>query len=486
MAGVLPVLVAAAALAPAARASVTITADPPLQPGFSTQVYDYVSRCEEGKPIHFSVSASDGDAVGVAGRPERSGSYGVDVERAPDASLAIRVRSKGVTSTHHVRCLPADFPGYTVTRNGTPQAQWYMVTPIGPRRWGYGVIVDRNGTPVWWHRSGFSGPWNLQLLPNGHLAWTRGLGDPFGLRKRNLYEERRLDDTYVRKIRAHGGPTDTHELKPLANGNYLVLAYRKRMHVNLKPYGGSRDATVYDCEIQELTPDNRLVWRWKTKDHISPAETGHRWFEDQVRRQPYRHYYDLVHANSLEPDGDGLIMSARHLDAIYRIDRRTGEIDWKLGGVHTDKSLEVIGGTKGVLPLGGQHDARLLPDGTLTAFDNGSKLNRPPRAVRFRIDREARTATFVERVGTPLVDSSICCGSARRLPGGNWVMNWGGNSVFSEETPLGGVVLAVEYEGLHAGYRAFPVLPGRLSAAALRRGMDRAYARRRAAASTDG
>ena len=52
--------------------------------------------------------------------------------------------------------------------------------------------------------------------------------------------------------------------------------------------------------------------------------------------------------------------------------------------------------------LGAQHDARLLPDGTLTVFDNRTNLGtQAPRAVRFRINRAGGTATLLQSITDP-------------------------------------------------------------------------------------
>jgi hypothetical protein len=45
----------------------------------------------------------------------------------------------------------------------------------------------------------------------------------------------------------------------------------------------------------------------------------------------------------VEPDSDGLILSLRHTDAIYRISRSDGNVVWKLGGTTTAESLTVSG-----------------------------------------------------------------------------------------------------------------------------------------------
>jgi hypothetical protein len=182
-----------------------------------------------------------------------------------------------------------------------------------------------------------------------------------------------------------------------------------------------------------------------------------------------RSVYDLVHLNSLQSDGDGVIVSARHLDAVLRIRRSDGGVDWKLGGTHTDRSLAFAG------DLGGQHMARRLADGTLTLHDNGTRRGRPPRALRLAL--EGRTARIVERVTDPRVSSSFCCGSATRLAGGHWLMSWGGSPLITELAADGSPVLTLRLGVGAFSYRAYPVSSSLLTREALHAGMD-AMARR--------
>ena len=122
-----------------------------------------------------------------------------------------------------------------------------------------------------------------------------------------------------------------------------------------------------------------------------------------IVNQPVGTEYDTYHINSIEPDGDGYVMSFRHLDAVYRVNKSDGSIDWKLGGVAQPASLNVVGDS---FPAGdqfrGQHDARILSDGSLTVHDNGFIPGnlRAPRAVRFALDLNARTATLAEQKKT--------------------------------------------------------------------------------------
>ena len=108
----------------------------------------------------------------------------------------------------------------------------------------------------------------------------------------------------------------------------------------------------------------------------------------------------------------------------------------------------------------------------MTLHDNRTLSALGPRAVRYRIDEAARTARFVEQVTDPEVKSSICCGGARRLPGGNWVASWGFNPVVEELSPTGKVLFKLGFGDNLFSYRAVPVRARELSLRALRAGMD--------------
>ena len=171
--------------------------------------------------------------------------------------------------------------------------------------------------------------------------------------------------------------------------------------------------------IEEIAPDGSLVWHWSAMDHIPASETdrfGGRKILSQIHGRPIPH--ELRRA-----DGNGFVVSFRHLDAVIRIDKASGNIVWKLGGTHLPQSLTFIGDTYG--NFGGQHDARMLSDGTLTVHDNSTMRGRAPRAARYRINTAAKTATLVEQVIDSAVSASECCGSVRKIPGGDWGISWG-------------------------------------------------------------
>ena len=86
--------------------------------------------------------------------------------------------------------------------------------------------------------------------------------------------------------------------------------------------------------IEELTPAGDVVWSWDTADHIPVAETDPQW-----RSAPALGALDPYHWNSIEATATGFIVSFRHLDAVYNIDKATGDIVWKLGGSTTPESM---------------------------------------------------------------------------------------------------------------------------------------------------
>ncbi len=452
---------------------VHLSTAPALFPAFSQSVTDYVVRCQSTNSIRLFVSALGNTSISIDGAAARSGMFTRSVGLSDGQSFEFSVSAAGQTTTHYVRCLPSDFPHFSATRSGTPQAEWYVATPsgwftpLGTSRQ-YVAIFDDNGVPVWWERAeGNSPPRDAKLLANGDIIWTHawGIGGSGA-------EEHSLDGSLVRTVHTVDSGMDHHDIVRLPNGNFLAGRTFSRDGVDMSGCGGSSSGTMLDFELQELTPTGVLLWSWRASDHIAVSEVTPNW------RKWCRISGDIYHWNSVDPVGGDFVLSFRHLDAVYRIDGATGAVKWKLGGTPRPESLSVAGDPlANPSPLDGQHDARMLQDGSLTVFDDGSGSGRPPRAVRFAIDETARTATLLESMTDPIVPRAFCCGSARELPGGDWVTSWGNSAIVTEQTNSGAPVFQLEFAHGVFSYRVNPVLPGILSRTALRAGMDSQHPR---------
>jgi hypothetical protein len=453
-----------------------IGADPALYPGFDPDVSDYATRCGAG-PVTVDVEAPADTNVAVDGGPARNGSFSEDVPLSAGESFGIESTEAGDASTFHVRCLPDDFPAWSWTSPGNPNANFYITTPrnvqapSGTPAGDYVAIFDADGVPVWWMKSGQ--PMDAKLLPDGTLGWGRPSS--------NGYEIHQLDGTLEKIWRTVGVKIDLHDFQALPNGDVLIGSYPVRPGTtDLSAYGGPvTNGTPIDAEIQEVTPDGTVAWSWNAKDHIDLSETPQRWRGEiygQPRPQPDgRQGFDWAHWNSLQKVGNTLVLSFRNLDAVYAIDMTTGDIVWKLGGTTTPESLNVIGDPESN-PLGGQHYARVLPNGNLTVYDNNSNESAAPRGVEYELDLTDRTATLVDSVKDPDVPSSPCCGSAAKLADGSWLVSWGGNPVISEFGPDDNRHFKLQFianaGSLGMSYRVDPIVGSSPTIADFRAGMD--------------
>lgn len=366
--------------------------------------------------------------------------------------------------------LPADFPPYRFESLRPAPPGLVVVTFTAPkdnRPWV--IVFDDEGRPRWWFNPGTRALWG-QVLSDGDLVWARSFGDGYGLDPRMAHEVRSESGELVRLVRTGGSIVDGHEYRELANGNVLLDTYVPET-ADLRRFGGPKRAAIASAEVQEVDPSGNVVWHWNSRGHIGLRETG-RWWRSVLsnpRRRIGRQIFDPVHINSIEPRGNGeVVISTRHTDAVYGIDRASGGINWKLGGTQTGRSLRVSGDPATKL-LGGQHDARIDRRGRLTIFDNGKDRPRRPRVVFYRLDLGQRRALYRGQLNDPEVARSHCCGSARETSDGGWLVSWGDNPLVTRFDRQGRIDFRLHLPA--STFRAVPVPEGATSFAQLRRGM---------------
>ena len=100
------------------------------------------------------------------------------------------------------------------------------------------------------------------------------------------------------------------------------------------------------------------------------------------------------------------------------------------------------------------HDARLNGD-VLTVFDNRTAMGQPARAVAYRIDAVAGTATMLWQIQNPTGLSSPGLGVNRVGPDGSVLVDWGGGlqPMFQEFTAAGVPMMTIAQVGGGASYR---------------------------------
>jgi Arylsulfotransferase (ASST) len=477
-----------------AVAGFSVSTTPALQPAFDPSVTDYVSRCEPGAGVVVAVTNTDGTSVSVDGRQALTTSYTVKVPLASGQRFTIRTGTAAHVTTYSIRCLPPDFPRFSAESfplSGKPQAAYYLMTPglsLGPAPQApYVTLFNDQGVPVWWYRQPTGTPIDANLLANGSLSWDVEYQQPsaYGLPNGVAFEQHTLSGQLTSTFGTFLWPTDFHESMQLPSGNFLITSYVLNPFTNLSSIGVPEwwRVSVLNAGFQEITPQGQPVGGWDSNGFVQPAESLRWWNQFSNYPWPFGPVWDMDHINSIAPDGNDFLVSFRHTDAVYLINGTNGRIMWKLGGTPTPQSLTILGDPDGATDFGGQHDARVLSNGEISLFDDGTNRDRPPRVLVFRVNPEARTATLVESFTDPTgtVTTAPCCGSARRLPGGDWVVGWGGNSVVDELAPTGpstaAVVLRITFASPYFTYRAVPVLPGELTDASLEMAMDQQFPR---------
>jgi hypothetical protein len=243
------------------------------------------------------------------------------------------------------------------------------------------------------------------------------------------------------------GTLDFHDLQVFPNGEAVTIRYAKRTDVDLSSIGIPKGIEVLDSEIVFLNADGTEKFKYSLLDRIDISEIA---INQPAYYNPSMAPVDVIHTNSVEIAGDSVIISSRHLDAVHKMRISDGELIWKIGGHSKTKyDLEVtneygaFNQSNNTIDLNqllsGQHDARVTSDGEISIFDNGTTANRNPRVLVLRIDEKNMKAKISRVITGSSQSISTCCGSARQLKDGAWLVNWGGKVDQQRSTLANGV-----------------------------------------------
>jgi hypothetical protein len=361
-------------------------------------------------------------------------------EAGDDPTVSATATSPDFTADAAADSLPIDFPHIRGDTYGTPSPGVLFLATLrfsNLAHLSYLLMARDDGTPAFYRRLNGRGL-DFKLQPNGRATYfDTSTGCFYALNAQAaVVDSFRCGNGYV---------TDTHELLLLPNGHALLMAYDPQLvDMSAVVPGGLPQATVTGLVIQELDGERDVVFQWRSWDHFQ--------ITDATRARLTAPAVDYVHGNSIDVDADGaLLISSRHLDEITKISRETGAIVWRFGGKNNQFTF-----VNDPDRFFAQHDARRQASGTITLFDNGNgRIPLTSRAVEYRLDEEAMTATRVwEFRRTPNV-FGFAAGSTQRLPSGNTLIGWGSASpAATEVTPDGTVVSELWLPDGLASYRA--------------------------------
>jgi hypothetical protein len=313
---------------------------------------------------------------------------------------------------------------------------YLFATPfIGPGQYGP-MMFDNAGSLVW-----------FRPLPNGEdaadfrtqvyrgqsdLTWWQGRTLNFGF---GLGFDVILNANYktVATVRAGNGLwADEHEFLLEPDGSAYLLSYSPVM-TSFASAGGPASGIALDGVIQRIDVHTGLVmWEWHSLGHVDVSESY-----SKLPGNP-ANPFDYFHINSLDVDPHGnILISARNTWALYEINARNGHVSWRLGGKTTTFALG-----PGVA-FAYQHNALWLEDGNISVFDDEGApvVHAPSRGEVVKLDLKSKTATLVAQlVHAPAGLITESQGNAQPLPGGRWMVGWGGIPNFTEFNAAGEVI----------------------------------------------
>ena len=369
--------------------------------------------------------------------------------------------------------LPADFPSMTVTTcDPAAVGDGYIfleVTDAAADGGYYLMMLKNDGTPFWYKKVPDHN-YDFKVLPNGNLhyaefyhthSWTGG-GD---------CTHEILDNNYNPKetIRAGNGyNADAHEFQMLPNGHVLLQSYYKtQMDISKYVVGGYPNAMVAGAVIQELDAERNVVFQWRSWDHFSLLGYYGPYLNQNnpAGKQPV---IDAFHLNTLVVDTDGNLLVSNFGMDVWKINRQTGAIMWRLGGLANQFSFV------GVDPLQARahfscHSVSRLENGNILLYCNADQLaTRSSKVYEYKLDEVNKVATLVWSHTPPTPYYAWHYGSAQRLPNGNTFIGWGGANVIlgigtnqaipacTEVAPDGTVVFEMKFNDVKvASYRAY-------------------------------
>lgn len=242
---------------------------------------------------------------------------------------------------------------------------------------------------------------------------------------------------------------DLHELNLTDRGTALITAYHP-VPADLRSVGGPKDGYLMGAVAMEVdVATKKLLHRWESVDHVKLDET----YQELPKGQGTKEVpFDYFHINSisLTPDGE-LLISSRDMWALYKVNRTSGDVIWRLNGKKSD--FQMGEGAR----FYWQHHSRYHGATTISLFDDGAAPAEEPqsRGIVLHVDEDKMTVTLEKSFVHPLRILTPHQGSIQLMPdGGAWI-GWGAQPYFSRFSSDGELVVDGRLPSNVESYRAF-------------------------------
>lgn len=396
-------------------------------------------------------------AAGVAGyelRGSRSTGHGSSPSPAKPSSPAAPAAASGASTTVQRFLTRPDLlpPSVRVTQMGAQPSsgpRFILLAPINtvpasePQQ-GL-MMLDRLGRMVWFSPASRGSAFNLDVQSyrgTPALTWWQG-----AVASAHGYGTGEIGDDAFHSVQAihagHGLQTDLHDLQLTSRGTALITAYETAT-TDLSSIGGPAKGRVFVGHVQEIElGTGRVLFDWRSLDHVGVDES----MQPAPRSDQG---YDYFHLNAVAETDDGnLLICARNTCTIYKVDRSTGQILWRLNGKRSDFSVS------SAARFWWQHDARPHGSSVISVFDNaGVAKEKQSRGLILSVDESAKRVELKQQFLHPAGFISGTLGNVQVLSDGGVFVGWGAQSYFSQFTADGTMILDGELPIGVRSYRA--------------------------------
>jgi hypothetical protein len=367
----------------------------------------------------------------------------------PSAALPMAARMPGDVLGFHSR--PDLTPAAIEILKESPPSDTgdiFLTPQQGPLQNGP-MILAPDGTLVWFHPvkpGDMAADFQVQAYRDKPvITWWQGYsGAGLG------YGEDVIDDSSYRRLAivhgANGLSADLHEFQLTSRGTALITAYYP-VYWNASGVGGAKRQIVLDSVVQEIDIKTGLpLFQWDSLDHVPLSDS----YEPVPKSagQPF----DYFHVNSVQQDGNNLLISARNTCAAYEVSP-TGGVLWTVGGKRSSFTLAPAA------RFAFQHDVRAADgDRTVTLFDDGAgppKVHTQSRGLTLQLDFARRTATMVHQDDHAPALLADYEGNFQPRAAGDHVIGWGQQPYVTEYDAGGQVIFDARFIDQNSSYRAY-------------------------------
>ena len=349
-----------------------------------------------------------------------------------DNKIKINLKNKenNDTRTYFINTLPSDFPEYNFVGKSQTEGDYYLTIQGAPF---YLLKLNNDGEVIYYKRSKnnmfsdfkkhnidgkvrYSYQEATNKYPDVSLAYT--MGDIVILNEQ--YNEIDRVNFIGNDGVKEGYSVENHDFLMIDDGHYIISTYLPMIVNNIPDSVSSLSSStkVLAGVLQEIK-DGEVVLQWNSTDYPQLYELS---IEGNKFDSMSSNWNDYVHFNAVivDPKDNNLICSFRHLDALLKIDRNSGEIIWILGGEGDEFNLTEE------QKFSHQHHPTLLDNNRILLYDNGNAKGLA-RILEITLDEENKKVTDFKEFS---IDGrfSEFMGSVQKLDDKNdvYLIGWGG------------------------------------------------------------